>query len=715
MRLAAWACLAIFLIVISPLPTAAQEDGEVVDLGTIQIMEKGERQIIQLEPEKDVINVDSLKAPSTPSNLADIVKRHPSIDFRGLTELMPEADSFFMRGFDGRRFSTSLNGLTLRQSGGRKSSHIVDYGALLPVWMIEDIEVIPGPHTALYPAKSVGGVINVIPRQPKRLETAKPEINLGLSYSSYETHNHHFDVHGGKDGAIYDAGVQKFVTDGYLRNSAADINTYYARGGYVFKDQGHLTLSALYVDADREVPIRNDPNDPNSSYDSDYPTVERNYSEFYDWQDPTWDKEAYSYDLHFQKPTSLGILSATASYREESRDRAYYNRRGGPIFDDSWETRWRHQGLRITDEFNAGESHAVTVGVEGTQLFDGYGETNWPNDYNDHERMTTWAAFGENSWDITSSLNLRIGLRYEEVRVQVNNFSAQTGANYITGRGDWIEREWGSLLPKSFLTWKLDGLADPLRDTSISLGVSRIWRAPDNHGEINPQGRPSGAWIDPEHGMGYDLTFKRRLWGDLQGKLNFSYYQIDDFIAHNSQFANYTPSGGNPVTPGQEYKDWVINLDRMDRKGAELQISGHIIEPLSFYLGYAYTRFENKGDEPAGKTVMEGRAEHQVNAGLIYSLFENTKLLIDYTYQDNEISEVGIETAPDVWVFSPAAVSAYNLVDVAVEQTLFTKSKHLEKGTLKLFVNNLFGENYDTVEGYPGLDRTFGAALTLKY
>jgi hypothetical protein len=65
-----------------------------------------------------------------------------------------------------------------------------------------------------------------------------------------------------------------------------------------------------------------------------------------------------------------------------------------------------------------------------------------------------------------------------------------------------VERQWDEWLPKSFLTFELDDLAAVLRDTSLSFGVSRIWRAPDYHGDYNPQGRsaehgwiPNMAWV----------------------------------------------------------------------------------------------------------------------------------------------------------------------------------------------------------------------------
>lgn len=162
-----------------------ETDEEVHDIGTVQVMESGEKQRFEMEPSRDVIKVESYDIPGTPSNIVDVLKDLPIIDFRLESDLVPDDDGIYMRGFGSTRFSTAMNGLAIRQSGGKMSTNIVDYGALLPMWMIEDIEVLPGPHSALYPAKSMGGVINIKPRTPVRKKDNKPEVTVGGSYGSW--------------------------------------------------------------------------------------------------------------------------------------------------------------------------------------------------------------------------------------------------------------------------------------------------------------------------------------------------------------------------------------------------------------------------------------------------------------------------------------------------------------------------------------------------
>ncbi len=689
--------------------SAAQNGTEEVhDLGTVQVMEKGDREEMTLTPDMDVIRVDDYDKPGVPQNVVDLVKDLPIFDFRGATDLVPDDDTIYMRGFQSKRFVTAMDGLTLRKSGGRKSSHIVDY-ALLPTWMIEEIEVLPGPHSALYPSKAIGGVLNLKTRTPKRYETGKPDVNLSTSYRSYNTQNHHVDMHGGKEAFIYDAGVQKYYTDGYLRHNRADILTLYGRAGYVQKNGGHVTLASSFTDADRQIAVKNDPNDPKSDYDSDHPTVKD--SAFYDSQNPTWDKIAKSFNTSVLQPSPWGTWNFAAMYSEENRDRAYDNLDGT---DGSWETKWRQWSSKLSNELEIAPGHDLTTGLEMAELYDGYGHcAGWTNTYDDHLRVRTWAAFGQYDWDITPYLNLRAGLRYENLKAWVNNESSSRGTRFITGRDEWITRHWDQFVPKSFLTWEMGHLAKWLRDTSLSAGVSRIWRAPDYHGDLNPQGRPAGAWLDPEHGMGYDLVFQRRLLKDIQFKTDFSFYEIKDFIAYNYKFSN-----ADPGPAGQEYKDKKINLEKVWRKGVEVSLNGHLFDPLYFYVGYAYVDFENRGDdEDAGKTELDGRAKHRVNAGVKYDVLENTRLLVDYKYQDNQVVQNAHEDPPgsDNWSFTETSISAYNVVDVAVEQTLFKEYKGMRDAKIKLFATNIFDERYENEDGYPATDRTIGVAFSIGF
>jgi outer membrane receptor protein involved in Fe transport len=211
-----------------------------------------------------------------------------------------------------------------------------------------------------------------------------------------------------------------------------------------------------------------------------------------------------------------------------------------------------------------------------------------------------------------------------------------------------------------------------------------------------------------------DAVLTRRLWNDINMKLAYFHYSIKDYIASNSAYAQFTPSPRNPVPPGMEFMDYKINLEEMVRQGVELEFTGHLMRDLSFYLGYAYSDLESKGDEPAGLREASNRSKHRVNAGLRYDLFENTTLLLDYKYQDKQVSEIAEELAPDEWIIREVAIDSFHIVDFGIRQTLFNEWGPLSNGVLRLFVNNVFDETYTDSSGYPATDRTFGIGFSFK-
>ena len=190
---------------------------------------------------------------------------------------------------------------------------------------------------------------------------------------------------------------------------------------------------------------------------------------------------------------------------------------------------------------------------------------------------------------------------------------------------------------------------------------------------------------------------------------------IKDYVTWNAKYAKYEPSKKNPVPPGLEYSDSMINLEEMQRQGVELEIDGHILDSLSFYVNYTYTLLRSMGDEPGGKTAEDERARHRVNAGLRYNLFKDTLLMLDYKFQDEQVVQTSEEVAEDEYIWHTTPMAAYHVFDFAVEQTIFKKLGFLENGSLKFYVNNLLDEEYENKRGYPMTDRTYGTALSFTF
>ena len=696
-----WFLLSVIFILLFSTPFCLAEDErqDIQKLDDVLVQERAIPQVVEQSPTQTTIDFQNYPTIGDPTSVLDLLKTQAIIDFRGQTDLDPGVDTIFMRGFESKRFVTAIDSMTLQKTGGRKASNIVDY-SVLPTFLIDKVEILPGPHSALYDSKSIGGVINFVSKAPIRRDTLKPDARLSASYGSYGTQNYNAVVNGAIDSLTYDVAYQRYYTDGYLRSSEVENDTVYGRLGFVLPESGFVTLSAAHSDVKRQIPVNNPGTD--GDYDGGYPTVED--SAFQPWQDPTWDGKSFSYRLNYEQSLAIGRLKAGAYYSKDNRDWSYFytNTASGNQERYSLDTDWWQKGAKIQDQFNWSANHTTTLGLDIARLYDeGVNE----------ERIVgidKRSGYLQHRWGILSALDLTLGLRYEKVKINVGDWSAT--APYIPEDG-YVECEWDGWVPKSFATWRMDEIAPWLRDTSLSAGVSKIWRAPDYLGEYNPRGWPTGYWLDDEHGMGYDLVIDRRLWQDIALKINYSFYDIKDYVASNGTYANNTT-----VAAGQNiYSDYVINLEKVHRHGVELALGGHLTDTLSFNLSYAWQKFYNQGDEPAFETELDQRAEHRVTAGLRYDLFRNTSLMLDYYYQSEETTQISEEVTPDVWEFREVANDAYHLFDFGVSYTFFKQKGVFKDAVLQVYVKNLFDEKYYDASGYPATDRTFGTSFSIGF
>lgn len=534
---------------------AVAEEGQIHKLNDVVVTGTGANPAITYTPEKTTIDVDTYEPVGVVQNIGDILKDQAVIDYRGASDLVPgdlvdSDDTLWMRGFSSNRFVTAIDGSNIHKPGGRQTFHVVDY-SLLPTFLIEKVEILPGPHSALYPAQSIGGVINLITRPPQRYDTMKPQVHATTGYKTYNTQNHSITARGGAGDVIYDAGYQKYATDGYLRHSEADIDTLFGRIGSLLPSDGYIALTVNHTHADRQVPVKNDT--AVGDYDDSYPTVSQ--SSYFEWQTPEWDETAVAYRINYNQPSPLGRWDLNAYYSEENWERTTLRTNAQGLFDAGWEATWYQRGAKLQDTIRFSDAHKTIIGAELQQFLDGFDtKQGSPAAFDEQKRVETRSSFAQHCWQIIPRLTLTAGLRYEHAVVWTDNLSSSTGNPLITGQPRWIERSFDGWLPKSFLAYALDDLAAGLRDTSIAVGVSRIWRAPINFGDFNPRGMPAGAWTEPEHGIGYDIVLSRRLVNDIQLKINYAYYEIEDYLAWNWDYAEYTPSLSHPVTPGMEYR-----------------------------------------------------------------------------------------------------------------------------------------------------------------
>ncbi len=171
------------------------------------------------------------------------------------------------------------------------------------------------------------------------------------------------------------------------------------------------------------------------------------------------------------------------------------------------------------------------------------------------------------------------------------------------------------------------------------------------------------------------------------------------------------------MPPGLELSDYKINLDEVRHQGLDLELNGHILDNLSFYIGYSFLELRNMGGEPAGEEAIDERAKHRVNAGLRFRPLPNTVVMLDYRFQDKQVAHVYQEVPPgsgNLMTYDEP-IDRYHVFDFAIEQTLFKEHKYIKDAVLKFYIKNLFDEDYENQRGFPMTDRTFGGSISFKF
>ena len=162
----------------------AAESGEDVELGEVVVTATRTSATLSDAPAAvTVVNAQDIETKNA-SRLGDVLDQVPSLYLRGgalgQSQGTIGTSGMSLRGIDQTRTLILLDGQPIQDAGSGKVNWRVPF-----VEDIARIEVVPGAFSALYGSNAIGGVINIITKQPDKREfTAK--IKKGWSAASGE-------------------------------------------------------------------------------------------------------------------------------------------------------------------------------------------------------------------------------------------------------------------------------------------------------------------------------------------------------------------------------------------------------------------------------------------------------------------------------------------------------------------------------------------------
>jgi vitamin B12 transporter len=280
-------------------------------------------------------------------------------------------------------------------NNGRKLGFLVDgrpekmtiYGCAVthtfPLHNVKRIEVVKGPLSSLYGSGAMGGVVNILTRQP----SGDNEINLSYDYGSFNTHNITGSFEESFSKLDFMGTVQKSSSDGYQENSASSTDAYQGNLIYNINEDWKVENYARYVEAYKQ--------DPATVGDTSIPDGYQNY-------------ERGAFDV-----SVLGEMGKIDFQTKVYRTYGYHQ------FSDGWESRDKTDGLNSSFRIALLEGNKTQTGVE---FYRQYGD--WISGGEWDRRVYEGFIHAEQK---TSFVNLSGGIRYTYVKDGDGVFSYDGG------------------------------------------------------------------------------------------------------------------------------------------------------------------------------------------------------------------------------------------------------------------------------------------------
>lgn len=161
------------------------------------------------------------------ANVAEVLEDVAGLNLHSsLYDYLGSPSGVMIQGIDPRRVLILVDGA--RVIGG--SGGVIDL-AELPVCQVERVEVVRGPHSALYGSEAMGGVVHVLTRSPRE---PGGELNLGLGSGGLSSVEGRGSLmRGGLSATVVTARTARDALDRYPQDPDTDIDAHtrtYAQG-----------------------------------------------------------------------------------------------------------------------------------------------------------------------------------------------------------------------------------------------------------------------------------------------------------------------------------------------------------------------------------------------------------------------------------------------------------------------------------------------------
>jgi outer membrane receptor protein involved in Fe transport len=510
----------------------------------------------------------------------------------------------------------------------------------VPLEWIDRIEVMRGPFSALYGSNSMGGLINIITKNPtlKRETTVKTKYGTLSSWDSLFTHRQKFRKVGVVIGGRY------FETDGYIpfkpeypnaTKTSKDEKNFFLKAIYDVNDVSDVTfgLTGLYSDQNRgreyfegttnnwhpyvKYRIKNAAYDFTTSF----------YYNIDEW-DVDFDRPpTYSFKNHSEN-VSMDAVGMQNQLKMKIND---WNILTFGLDLKSNKLNLEHTYYTMTRDVGSGGKEF------GTALF-----------------------FQDEMSLIQKKLLINLGARVD----YIHNYDGRAHDTASSSNVKYDSQDWTGVSPKLGAAYRL------LDSTTLKGSFGTSFKAPSlyelytslTRGRIYIEANPE---LEPENVISYDLGIEHWFLSNLMGSLTYYQSFAEDYIDYNLISDTY----------------WVRdNIGKVDIQGLELELHYYFMSYMKAQLSYTYNESKIKEYGNAPEVV-----------GNYLALTPRNKVGFSIFHNRPEWFDAGVTVVYNSKRWSDNTnnyeVPGYTTVD-------FKISKSIKNFTLGLEIENLFDKEY---------------------
>lgn len=564
----------------------------------IVVTSKSKKEVLDVAGSSSIITAEDIKRMNA-STIEEILEEVVGLNAGVNDSSISGRKTISIRGLDSKNSLILIDGRRVSGTDAQIGHSDFQY-SWLPIDAIERIEVVRGPMSSLYGSKALGGVINIITKQPKDKIESSLDIEGGkTSHSRGGDERSMSFTSGGKVNdsfsyTIFAEKKKKEITDepdddAATEHEGKNISNIMLNTWFNIDDTSKLTLSALQS---KEIRSTND-------YDEYYDIKKNHYSIAYDK-----DFNDFALRLNYYKTKS-----------------------------DSHPERFEYTHKLEDDVFNAEviidsiKNNYIIVGAEYRK--EGYKkiyDESSKSSGNFENEIDYKSVFIQDEIDLRDDLILTIGTRYDKHE----NFGAE-------------------ISPKAYLVYKIDENSRLKGGYGHGFSAPTVTQSSDSYQFRNyyaGHGFDGNSDLKPESSDSYELSYEYDN-NDITFKSTVFYNDVTDLI---DTTATGTEANAvcatwmfgpcpfpDPITI-QQYD----NIDKATTKGLELEFSkDNVLPGLDFDMNYTYLKTKDKG---TGKEL-KLKPVHKINTKLSYLLPYDINSTLRYKYtgkqKDSDYEQLG--------------------------------------------------------------------------